>query len=176
VYVGHLGFALGAYSFRRTIPLWLILIAAQLPDWFDAGYCFVGASRGPAALYTHGLYVVAGAAIILGAIYVLVTRDALGAFILGTVVVSHYGLDLFTGIKPTWPGGPTIGLLLYHRPVMDILLEIATIFIGWLLYRRTLPRDARDSNSVYAILVALIALQAAAGIAFYLNLGGQMKC
>ena len=37
MYAGHLGFALGAYSFRRTIPLWLILIAAQLPDWLDAG-------------------------------------------------------------------------------------------------------------------------------------------
>ncbi len=176
MYAGHLGFALGGYSFRRTIPLWLLLIAAQLPDWLDAGMCIADRDRGPYGLYTHGLYVIAGVAFALALGYILVRRDVIGAGILSVMVVSHYAVDYLTGQKPTWPGGPIIGRQLYGRPMIDLALEAATIFVGWLLYRRTLPRDVRDNGMVYAILFSLLALQIIAGLAFFLNLGGQMKC
>jgi hypothetical protein len=176
MYAGHLGFALGTYSFRRTLPLWLVLVAAQLPDWFDVGMCLANRHRGPYGLYTHGIHVVAGAALLLAAIYTLVRRDAIGGGVLAATVASHYALDYLTGIKPTWPGGPIIGLQLYSRPLADLLLEAATIFIGWLLYRRTLPHHARSDGMVYAVLFSLLALQIIAGLAFFLNLGGQMKC
>jgi hypothetical protein len=176
MYAGHLGFALGTYSFRRTIPLWLLLVAAQLPDWFDAGMCIANQDRGPYGLYTHGFYVIAGASLAAAAFYTIFRRDTVGGFVIGFTVVSHYALDYLTGQKPTWPGGPIIGLQLYNRPVIDLVLEGATILIGWFLYRRTLPRDVRNDGMVYAILFALLALQIIAGLAFFLNLGGQMKC
>ena len=146
MYAGHLGFAIGAASFRRTIPLWLLLFAAQLPDWLDAGMCVVNANRGPNGLYTHGIPTVAACAVVLALLYALRARDTVGGLIVAVTVVSHYALDYLTGIKPTWPGGPVIGLRLYERPLIDFTLEAATILLGWWLYRRTLPRDHRNER------------------------------
>jgi hypothetical protein len=176
MYAGHLGFALGAYSFRRTIPLWLILIASQLPDWLDAGMCMADVDRGPYGLYTHGIAAVAIGALAFGVLTWLLTRDVAGALIVAGTVASHYLLDYFTGTKPTWSGGPIIGLYLYGKPLADLALETVVIVAGWLLYRRTLPSSVRNDGMVYATLFALIALQLVAGAVFALSLGGHIKC
>ncbi len=176
MYAGHIGFALGAYSFRRTLPLWLVIVAAQIPDWLDAGYCIASMERGPYGLFTHGVVVVALAAVAFATLTYAISRDVLGALIVALVVVSHYGLDYLTGHKPTWAGGPIIGLNLYARPLADVVIESITVLAGWLLYRRSLPTAVRDDGVVYAILFSLIAFQAAAGVAFALNLTGHVKC
>jgi len=176
VYAGHVGFGLGAYSFRKTVPLWLLLIAAEIPDWLDAGYCLADVHRGPAGLHTHGFVPVAGAAVLAALFTYLLIQDAKGALLVALVVASHWGLDYLTGIKPTWPGGPAVGMNLYARPVIDLLLECATILVGWLLYRRTLPQSVRNNVWTYASLFALCALQVLAGAAFALRIGGHPKC
>lgn len=176
MYAGHLGFALGAYSFRRTVPLWLVLIAAQFPDWLDAGMCMASMDRGPYGLYTHGIVAVALAAVGFGVVTWILVRDVTSALIVAGVVVSHYGLDYFTGLKPTWSGGPIIGLDLYARPAADLVLETITVAAGWLLYRRTFPRSVRNDGMVYATLFALIVLQIIAGVFLALSLGGHIKC
>lgn len=176
MYAGHLGVALGAYSLRRTIPLWILLIATQLPDWLDAGLCATGIGRGRAGLYSHGFAVLGISAIALGGLYLIFRRDFKGALIVALAVLSHYALDYITGQKPTWSGGPIVGLSLYSKPLLNAIVESATILAGWLLYRATLPEKLRNSVSSYGILLALIAFQIAAGIAFYLKLGGDVKC
>ena len=176
MYAGHIGVGLGAYSLRRTLPLWLLLIAAQIPDWLDAGFCVADISRGPAGLYTHGFIPVAAAAIVCGVFTYLLTHDATGAIIVALVVASHWFLDYLTGIKPTWPGGPTVGMNLYTRPVVDVVLESGTILAGWLLYRRALPESVRDNGWTYTTLFSLCGLQVLAGVAFALSLGGHPKC
>ncbi len=176
MYAGHLGFGLGAYSFRKTVPLWLLLIAAQIPDWLDAGYCFADINRGPFGLYTHGFIPIAVMAVLAASFTYVLTLDATGALIVALIVASHWGLDYLTGIKPTWPGGPVLGLNLYARPVVDAILESAIVLIGWLLYRRALPQSVRNNVWTYATLLSLCALQVLAGVAFALNLGGHPKC
>jgi amino acid transporter len=37
--------------------------------------------------------------------------------------VSHWPADYITGLKPTWPGGPTVGLYLYARPIPEFFVE-----------------------------------------------------
>lgn len=176
MYAGHVGFGLGAYSFRKTLPLWLLLVAAQIPDWLDAGFCMADVDRGPYGLYTHGFLPVAMAAVVFAAITFAITRDLAGTLVVALVVASHWGLDYFTGMKPTWAGGPIVGMNLYSRPVIDVALESATILAGWLLYRRTLPASVRNHGWTYATLFALCALQVLAGAAFALSLGGHTKC
>lgn len=176
MYAGHVGFALGAYSFRRTLPLWLIIIAAQVPDWMDAGLCIADMDRGPYGLYTHGLIPVASAAVAFAVISWIISRDTRGALLIAAVVISHYGLDYLTGQKPTWAGGPIVGLDLYGRPVADLIIESATILVGWLMYRQRLPKPVRNDGMVYAILFSLIALQIITGLAFVLNATGHIKC
>ena len=176
MYAGHIGFGLGAYSFRKNLPLWLLLIAAQIPDWLDAGACMADIDRGPLGLYTHGFIPVGAAAVVFALVAYAITQDATGALIVALVVVSHWMLDYFTGIKPTWPGGPIVGMNLYARPLVDVALESATILAGWLLYRRTLPESVRNHGWTYATLFSLCALQVLAGAAFALSLGGHAKC
>lgn len=113
---------------------------------------------------------------VLGSIAYAITRDATGMLIVALVVLSHWVLDYFTGIKPTWPGGPIVGMNLYARPVVDFALESATILVGWLLYRRTLPKSVRNHGWTYATLLMLCTLQVLAGAAFALSLGGHAKC
>lgn len=176
MYVGHIGAGLGAYSFRKTLPLWLLLIAAQVPDWVDAGFCIANMDRRPYGLYSHGFIPVGIAMLVFGIVAYAITRDLKGAIIVALVVASHWGLDYLTGHKPTWPGGPIVGLDLYSRPVVDVIMESATILVGWLLYRRTLPADLRNHGWTYAMLFTLCALQVLAGAAFALSLGGHAKC
>lgn len=176
MYAGHIGFSLGAYSFRKTLPLWLLLIAAQVPDWLDAGYCLADVSRGPYGMYTHGFLPIGTAAVIFALVAYAITRDVTGAVIVALVVASHWPLDYLTGIKPTWQGGPIVGMNLYARPLVDFVLESATILAGWLLYRRTLPQSVRNHGWTYATLFALCTLQVLAGAAFALSIGGHAKC
>lgn len=176
MYAGHLGIALGASSLRRSAPLWILLIAAQLPDWLDAGLCVADASRGPGALYTHGLVTVGVAALLFGCIAWAITRDATAGLLSAALVLSHYPADLLTGLKPTWNGGPMLGLGLYAHPLVDSAVEGAVVLVGWLYYRRTLPPAARRESMMYAMLFVLLAAQLIAGIAFAFNVSGHVKC
>lgn len=176
MYAGHIGVGLGAYSFKKTVPLWLLLIAAQVPDWLDAGFCLANADRGPYGLYSHGFIPVGVAMLAFGIVAYAITRNLTSAMIVALVVGSHWALDYPTGVKPTWPGGPVVGLDLYSKPFIDVIMESATILVGWLLYRRTLPAGLRNNGWTYAMLFTLCALQVLAGAAFALSLGGHTKC
>jgi hypothetical protein len=81
--------------------------------------------------------------------------------ILASVVLSHILLDLITGYKPTWSGGPIIGLGLYRQPAADLAIESTVILIGVVLYQRTLPSRARAWIDVTAMLGSLLAMQTA---------------
>jgi len=173
MYAGHVGFALGASSLRRRVPLLLLLIAAELPDWLDVGVCSLDMDRGPFGLYTHGLPVIGALALTLAFVYVATKRDYFGAFVVALTVASHYGLDFLTGIKPTWLGGPVVGLELYNRPFVEVTLEVITIVVGWWLYRRTFPEERRSTWPMYAILISLLVLQAVGRRRFILMLEGR---
>ena len=89
----------------------------------------------------------------------LVTWDRGVAALCGSVAVSHLRADYVTGLKPTWPGGPTIGLDLYSRPLGDLAVETGVLVFGWLLYRRSLPPESRSSRLAWTLLVVLGATQ-----------------
>lgn len=172
---GHLGIALGARRFTRTVPIWLLLIAAQLPDWLDAGVCAVAPRYFPGQLLTHSIPAIVIAASALAALYAFRYREWDGALILALMVVSHALADYLTGIKPTWPGGPRIGMGLYHDPVLDAAVEIVVVALGWMLYRQTLPERWR-SFRVAAIPLSLLVLGQLAVMAVALTGHMPAKC
>jgi multisubunit Na+/H+ antiporter MnhE subunit len=102
------------------------------------------------------------------AIYALKTRDLTAASVVAGVILSHVLLDWVTGYKPTWPGGPMIGLGLYSRPVADFIVEGLLIGMGVLLYGRTLPSRQRQWIDVSIMLGALLALQLGIDVAHVL--------
>lgn len=164
MYVGHVGAALGAKRLRRSIGLAVLILATYAPDWVDAGLCLARTSN-PFEMLSHSIPAVAFLALVAFTGYGLVTRDWNAAAILAAVVASHMFLDWITGYKPTWPGGPMIGLQLYEHPIADFVAEAIVIAIGALLYARTLPTRKRPWVNVSTMLGALLLLQLAIDVA-----------
>jgi len=175
MYGGHVGIALAGKGYRSTVPLWVLLIATQLPDWADAAACYAGASSPPSEILSHSLPAVAVLATVFALFYYVAARDVAGSALAGAIVVSHMIADYATGLKPTWPGGPFIGLEVYRHPALDFGIESIVIIVGWMIYRRSLPVDRRDSSPVRVMLFCLLLLQLAASVSFSL-FPGIKKC
>lgn len=167
MYIGHVGVALAAKRARAGIGLLVLLVATYAPDWVDAGLCLMGAYD-PQEMLSHSVPAVMLFALAGFSAYALVTRDWSGALIIAALVLSHMALDWVTGYKPTWPGGPMIGLQLYDRPVADFIVEGIVIFVGALLYGRTLPPRQRPWVDVSIMLGAPLTLQLAIDVAHFL--------
>ena len=164
MYAGHMGFALAACGIRRSIPLWLLVIASQLPDWADAGFCLANIRPLPLGILSHSLPAIGVLAVIAALACLAVDRDVNAMLLVAAVVLSHAAGDYLTGIKPTWSGGPMIGLELYKRPLIDFAVESAVIIAGWMVYRRSLPAESRSSRPAFTLLAALIVMQIGADI------------
>src|SRR5215212_7565625 len=136
MYAGHIGFALGAHGIRKTVPVWLLVIASQLPDWTDAAFCLADVRPSVPGILSHSFPAIGVLALIAASAYALIKRDPAGILLVMAVVASHGLGDYFTGLKPTWSGGPMIGLELYKRPVIDFAIEAGVIVAGWTLYRQ----------------------------------------
>jgi membrane-bound metal-dependent hydrolase YbcI (DUF457 family) len=167
MYIGHVGAALAAKRVRGSIALLVLLVATYTPDWVDAGMCVAGAYNSREML-SHSLPAVLLFAIIGFVAYVVATRDWTGALVIAAVILSHLLLDWITGYKPTWPGGPMIGLQLYDHPLADFVAEGIVIFAGALLYGRTLPARRRPWVDISIMLGVLLALQLTIDIAHML--------
>jgi hypothetical protein len=147
MYIGHVGAALAAKRVRKSIGLLVLLIATFTPDWVDAGLC-VARKYNDQQLLSHSIPAVLLFALIAFGVYSLSTGDLKGALVVSGVVVSHMILDWITGYKPTWPGGPIIGLRLYDHPTADFAVEGMVIAVGAALYARTLlPRATIQVNT-----------------------------
>jgi hypothetical protein len=158
MYIGHLGFALAGKGLRRNAPIWLLVMATQGCDWVQAVAC-VAAPAGTSAMWSHSVPAVAALAAVLSLSAYLLTANRAIAALTGAVAVSHVLADYITGLKPTWPGGPIIGLDLYSHPLGDLAVELAVLILGWLLYRRSLPPELRSRRLTWVLLVVLGATQ-----------------
>ena len=175
MYAGHVGTAIGAKGLRKSIPLWFLIVASQLPDWADASLCLANIRTPIPGMYSHSLPAIGILALAAAAAYCVIERDVSGIILVIAVVVSHAAGDYLTGLKPTWSGGPVIGLELYRRPVIDFLVESVVILGGWLLYRRSLPLDRRSSRQAFEMIGVLIVIQAGADV-FMAFAKGLRKC
>ncbi len=164
MYIGHVGAALAAKRVRTSIGLLVLLIATYAPDWVDTGLCLAGAYN-PQGMLSHSMPAIALISALGFAAYATATRDRRAALVVAGVIQSHMFLDWITGYKPTWPGGPMIGLRFYDHPIADFIAESAVIVIGALLYARTLPPRKRPWIDVSAMLGALLLLQLGVDIA-----------
>jgi hypothetical protein len=167
MYIGHVGAALAAKRVRTSIGLFALLVATYTPDWVDSGLCLAGVYN-PQGMLSHSIPAVLLFSLAGFILYGLKTHDWTAALVLAGVILSHVFLDWITGYKPTWPGGPMIGLRLYGHPVADFMVEGLLIVIGALLYKRTLPPRQRPWIDVSIMLGALLSLQLGIDIAHML--------
>jgi len=120
MYIGHVGAALAAKRVRASIGLLALLVATYTPDWVDGGLCLAGFYN---PMLSHSVPAVVLFSLVGFALYALKTRNWTAALVVAGVILSHMLLDWVTGYKPTWPGGPMIGLDLYSNPVADFIVE-----------------------------------------------------
>jgi membrane-bound metal-dependent hydrolase YbcI (DUF457 family) len=174
MYIGHVGAALAGKRARRSIGLVVLLVATYVPDWVDTGLCLAGRFT-PAEMFSHSIPAVLLFALAGFVIYGLKSGDWTGASVVAAVIISHMFLDWITGDKPTWPGGPMIGLKLYEHPILDFIAEGVVIAVGGFLYARTLPPRRRPWVDISLMLGALLGMQLAIDVA-HLLLKTLPKC
>ncbi len=163
---GHLGIVLLGKGLRRQVPLWVLLAAALSSDLVSAVLVLTGVGD-PAQMRSHSIPVVIPTAAALALPYLAASGDRKGAWLVALTSLSHVLADYLTGSKPTWPGGPFIGLGLYRYPILDLMLETTVVAVGWLVYRRSLEEEARASWVTWSALGLPLALQAFVNLYFF---------
>jgi membrane-bound metal-dependent hydrolase YbcI (DUF457 family) len=158
VYAGHAALATLAKSYRVRVPIALLVPVAFAPDWIEWFFDAIGYRNRE---ISHSLVAVGIGASLTGLVYYLVARDLKGAAVVWSTYVSHWPADFITGLKPTWPGGPTVGFYLYTRPVADVIIEVILIVLCWIAYRRSLPAIARNRALGWLVPAGLIVMHLA---------------
>lgn len=136
----------------------LLVPVAFAPDWIEWFFDAVGHRNRE---ISHSLVSVGIGATLVALAYLLATRQRADAAAVWLTYVSHWPADYITGLKPTWPGGPTVGLYLYARPIPEFFVEAVVVIVCWFAYRRSLPVAARHRSVGLLIPVGLIAMQIA---------------
>lgn len=156
MFTGHAALAMGAKGARPRIPIALLVPIAFAPDWVE-WICklFGWESR----FASHSLVSVFIGASIVAIAYGFTARSVADGGMLGLTYLSHWAADFLTGDKPTWRGGPNVGLMLYAHPLRDVVLESALILVCWLIYRRSLPTESRLRMIGWLVPIGLIAMQ-----------------
>lgn len=154
MFIGHFGVAFAAKKITPQVSLGTTFLAAQ---WLDLlwptllmlGWETVRIEPGATVVtplafesypYSHSLAMVAGWALVLGAIYAAWRKDLQGAIVVGLLVVSHWLLDAIVHAPdlPLYPGGAArIGLGMWDSREMTMAVEVPIFALGVFLYART---------------------------------------
>jgi membrane-bound metal-dependent hydrolase YbcI (DUF457 family) len=175
MFIGHFGLALAAKKVAPRPSLGTLALASLLIDGIWSVFLLLGWEKveivpGTTAAspllfvsypYTHSL--VAGAlwATLLAGGYYVLRRDRAGAGWLAALVLSHWLLDFVSHRPdvPLWPGGPKVGLGLWHSLPTSMAVELGLLATGaWLYARSTRPRDRIGTISLAAFVATLAAI------------------
>jgi hypothetical protein len=113
--------------------------------------------------YSHSLLMALVWGVLIGAVYLLLSRYPKGAWIVGLLVVSHWFLDLPMHRQdlPLWPGAssPKLGWGLWNSIALTYIIEFTIYFAGVSMYARvTRPRDRIGRWGFWAYVVVLALL------------------
>ncbi|CAN5187381.1 hypothetical protein BH09GEM1_BH09GEM1_21490 [soil metagenome] len=157
MYLGHAAVALVLKSRAPQVPIVPLTIACYGPDWIEAAL-MIPTPREGMSPYSHSLPALVVGAVVAAGLYALIARRP-GAMMILIAWLSHWPLDLLTGLKPIVRLTPSIGLDLYHVPVADALLETVVIVIASVVYARALAPMRRQRAVVVGLAMALVTLQ-----------------
>lgn len=179
MFVGHYSAAFAAKAVEPRVPIWVLLLAAQLVDVVWAVLVLNGVERirldpalpsNPLDLYympyTHSLVATVLWASAAGLVAARVPRlggTRRAGLAVGLVVMSHWVLDLVVH-RPDltlWGAPPKLGLGLWDAPLLAYGLELALVGSSAAFYavHRKLSSPAR--TGVAAGVGALVVLQTA---------------
>lgn len=163
MFAGHFGVAAAVKSKTPELPLWTLLVSSQLLDLMFIPFSFAGLESiepigegGYAnviinAYYSHAL-VTALILAVLGGCLAGWFWNKKAAFITGTVIFSHWILDLIVHRPdlPILPGNignfPLLGLGLWESVPASIFLEFLLIAIGSIFYFKSALQSSDPTN------------------------------
>lgn len=178
MFIGHFGVGFGAKSVAPKVSLGTLFLAAQFLDLLWPTLLLLGVERvriepGATAVtpllfehypVSHSLLAVVGWAMLVGCIYLLLRRERIGAFVLGVLVISHWGLDAIVHQPdlPLFPGSATvIGLNAWSSLPLTLVIEVSLFALGvWLYARATTPADSMGRWGFGALVIFLLVIYA----------------
>lgn len=175
MFIGH--FAIGLLA-RRAAPragLPVLLAAPQVLDMVFPVLVVAGVEQvaiapgitvvSPLDLreigWSHSLVTAIGWSIAFALGYLALTRQRREAVVLGACVMSHWVLDWITHVPdlPLYPGGPKLGLGLWHSLPGTLVVEGALFVAGvWTYATCTRARDRIGAVAWWALVATLVGM------------------
>ena len=124
-------------------------------------------------MLSHSIPSVAVFGVVLALLYYVAGRDWRSSALVGAVVVSHAVADYATGLKPTWPGGPYIGLQLYRRPRWTLSWKLPLSLSAGLSINAAFQKIAVDRRCLNGC--SLVAVASVHGGSQLLAISGRTK-
>jgi hypothetical protein len=171
MFVGHLAAALGAKKVTPELPLGVAVAATfgldlLWPLLLLTGLETVRLSPGDTAFtqlafesypWSHSLAMVGVWAALSASVAARGWRSWRVGGVVGSLVASHWLLDVVTHRPdlPLWPGGPVVGLGLWHSIPGTLVVEGTLLGLGLWLYTRTSTARDRTGRLAFSSLVGL---------------------
>ena len=175
MFIGHFGAALAAKKIDRRPSLGTLFMASQFIDLLWPVFLLIGIEKvkidpGNTAFtpldfvyypFSHGFLGVLIWSVLFGLVYYLVRRSVKGAVLTGSLVMSHWVLDLLTH-KPDLPLVPwseiKVGFGLWNNVALTLAVEIAIFIVGAAIYMKvTRAGNKKGAIGLWSLLVFLLA-------------------
>ena len=178
MFIGHYGPAFAAKAAVRTVPLWVLFVAAQWMDFLWAALIIIGVEKvrlivnffglSPLDLYympySHGLPSAALLSLLIGGIVAALSNGYRVVVIAAVAATSfsHWLLD-FVVHRPDLPlvfDEMKVGLGLWQYPFISVPTEIGVMLLGLWIYDRAVPAPTRTGTiALWVLGFAMAALQ-----------------
>lgn len=173
MFIGHLGLSFAAKKAAPKVSLGILFLATQFVDllWpfllvFDVekvavipGYTKTNAFEFFYFPHTHSLPMGIVWGVVVGSIYWLFKRDAVGAYVIGFCVLSHWFLDLIvhTADLPLTPFSDyKVGLGLWNHVAITLIVEFTIFLTGAYIYSAFTKAKNKIGKWMFWILVILL--------------------
>ena len=173
MFIGHFGVALAAKKFAPKTSLATSIFAAEFVDLLWPVLLLLGVEHvviSPGIMrmspldftdypFTHSLLMSVVWAVVVGGIYFALQRYAIGAWVMGLAVLSHWFLDWLVhrpDLLLVPGGGHKFGMGLWNHPLAEVSVEIALFVLGTGMY--VAQTRAKDGIGRYAFWLLIVFL------------------
>jgi hypothetical protein len=174
MFIGHFGVGLAAKRIDKKPSLGTLFLASQFIDLLWPVFLLFGLERvaldpGNTAFtpldfvyypYTHSFFSVFVWSCLFGAVYFLIRKNLKGSLLLGSLVMSHWILDLVThrpDLPLTFSNDIKVGFGLWNSVFFTIVIEGAIFLLGSFFYLKTTKaKNKIGTISLWSLLVFLV--------------------
>jgi membrane-bound metal-dependent hydrolase YbcI (DUF457 family) len=184
MFIGHFGVGLAAKKIDNKPSLGTLFVASQFIDLLWPIFLILGLEKvkidpGNTAFtpldfiyypFSHSFFGVLIWSVLFGLVYYLIRKNLKSSIVIGSLVVSHWILDLITH-RPDLPLLPwseiKVGLGLWNHIILTLIIELLIFAIGIYLYiRATKATNKKGTIGLWSLLIFLI-------LVYFMNVFGD---